>query len=79
LRIPLKEGIGGEREGDFMDNFITGNFCEGGHFKKWNVYFKNWNAHLSVLNGHSASGIASKGVELKLVYCNVPSQKTKEI
>jgi hypothetical protein len=23
LRIPLKEGTGGEREGDFMDNFIS--------------------------------------------------------
>jgi hypothetical protein len=22
MQIPLKEGIGGEREGDFMDNFI---------------------------------------------------------
>ncbi len=72
MGIPLKEGIGGEREGDFMDNFITGNFFEGGHFKKWN-------AHLSVLNGHSAFGIAPKRVEQKLVCCNVPSQKTKEI
>jgi hypothetical protein len=58
LRIPLKKGIGGERQGDFTDNFITGNlFWKGGHFKKWNVYFKTWNAHLSVLNGHSGSGI----------------------
>jgi hypothetical protein len=23
MRIPLKEGIGGEREGDFMDNFTN--------------------------------------------------------
>jgi hypothetical protein len=54
---------------------LRGIFVKGGHFKKWNVYFKKWNAHLSVLNGHSASGIAPKGVEQKMVYCNVPSKK----
>ncbi len=38
----MKEGIRGEREGDFTDNFITRIFFfEGGHFEKWNMYF--WN------------------------------------
>jgi hypothetical protein len=27
LQTPLKEGIGGEREGDFMDNFIVVIIC----------------------------------------------------
>ncbi len=28
-RLPLKEGIGGEREGDFMVNSIVITFCLG--------------------------------------------------
>jgi hypothetical protein len=52
---------------------------KGAVLKKWNVNFKKWNAHLSVLNGHSAFGIAPKRVEQKLVCCNVPSKKTEEI
>jgi hypothetical protein len=35
LWIPLKEGIGGEREGDFMDNF---NECK----KKNLIFFFAW-------------------------------------
>jgi hypothetical protein len=43
LQIPLKEGIGGEREGDFTDSFITSEF-----------FFLSFQAEKSIPSLHDA-------------------------